>query len=55
MTIHIKEEVQTLTEMENLLLYIRERISEGYTKGYYPHWQLELSEEEKFNLIEDEN
>lgn len=43
----ITEEVKTTTEMVILLEHISKLIDEGYTNGYYPHWQLETIEEQE--------
>lgn len=40
-TIIINEEVETTTEMVNLLRHISNQIEEGYTSGYYPTWRIE--------------
>jgi hypothetical protein len=52
MKIIITEEVTTVTEMVELLNNISKKIDEGYTTGYYPHWSVELTEEEKLELQE---
>ena len=46
-TIIINEEVETTTEMVNLLKYISNLIDEGYTRGFYPTWRIE-------NIVEEE-
>jgi hypothetical protein len=50
MKINITEEVTTISEMVQLLNHIATKVDEGYTTGYYPHWSVELTEEERFEL-----
>ena len=50
MKINITEEVTSLTELVTLLNYISKKVDEGYTNGYYPHWSVELTDEEKIEL-----
>lgn len=44
--IEITEEVESVEEMVDLLNTIATKVKEGYTSGYYPHWEL-TGEEEK--------
>ena len=46
MKINITEEVYSTTELVTLLEHITKQIDEGYTNGYYPHWNIEKTEEE---------
>ena len=58
MKLVISEEVQTTTEMVRLLEHISKLVDEGYTNGYYPHWQLETIEEEQdgyWRIVEHTN
>ncbi len=52
MKINITEEVSSKTELVTLLEYITKLIDEGYTSGYYPHWNIEKTEEQ---LVDIEN
>ena len=38
---------KTPDEMADLLRKIAGMIEEGYTSGYYPHWELEEQEDEE--------
>lgn len=38
--IEITEEVESTYDMVDLLNTIATKVKEGYTSGYYPHWQL---------------
>jgi hypothetical protein len=40
MTINIYEEVETESELVDLLRRIAELAEEGYTSGYHPGWEL---------------
>jgi len=46
-TITINEQVETTTEMVNLLRHISNQIEEGYTRGYYPTWEIKSIVEEE--------
>jgi hypothetical protein len=55
MNINILEEVTTISEMVELLKHIAQKVDEGYTSGYYPHWSVELTEQEKLELQNQDN
>lgn len=43
----IHEEVAGIDDMEELLERIRVLVSEGYTSGYHPGWEITGEEEEE--------
>lgn len=43
--IEITEEVADAMAMVDLLNHIATLVKEGYTSGYYPHWQIVKVEE----------
>ncbi len=43
----IHEEITDVSCLTNLMEIIKEQIVQGYTRGYYPTWELELNEEER--------
>lgn len=47
MKIVITEEIKSLTHSSILLSHISSLISEGCTRGFYPHWHIEFQSEEE--------
>jgi len=43
----IKEEITDVSCLTNLMEIIKDKISQGYTSGYYPTWELVMTEEER--------
>jgi hypothetical protein len=43
----IKEEITDVSCLTNLMEIIKNQISQGYTSGYYPTWELVMTEEER--------
>lgn len=50
-TIEITEKVHTHHDVVLLLEEIQRLINEGFTSGYYPHWELKGDEEVEDNNI----
>lgn len=44
--IKISEEVENAEAMVDLLNEIATKVKEGYTSGYYPHWEITPADEE---------
>ena len=47
-----QEEVRDEYQLAILLREIAKQVENGYTRGYYPHWQVEVqyNEELKYNV-----
>lgn len=46
----IHEEITDVSCLTNLMEIIKQQIAQGYTRGYYPTWELELNEEERTSV-----
>jgi len=55
MKIIITEEPKTATEAAGLLNLISSQILNGCTRGYYPHWYLDMDMEESMKINEEMN
>jgi hypothetical protein len=55
MKIIITEELKSATEAAGLLNHISSLILEGCTRGFYPHWYLDMSMEENHEVQEEMN
>lgn len=55
MKIIITEQPKTAAEAAGLLNEISSQILQGYTRGFYPHWSLEMSMEESYQVSEEMN
>lgn len=49
-TIEITEEVASTYDMVDLLKHIASLVEQGYTSGYYPHWNLKKVEPEEAEI-----
>jgi hypothetical protein len=55
MKIIIQEEPKSASEAIKLLEQISISISNGYTRGFYPHWHLEMDMEESYQVNNEMN
>ena len=46
----IHEEITDVSCLTNLMEIIKQQINEGYTRGFYPTWELVLNEEERVSV-----
>jgi len=55
MKIIISQQPETAIEAARLLNHISSSILNGYTRGYYPHWYLDMEMEESIKINEEMN
>lgn len=48
----IHEEITDVSCLTNLLEIITKQINDGYTRGFYPTWELQATPEEKMAIKE---